>query len=66
MGHGLGPIDKHRHIPVMGQRDDLPNRIDRAQRVRYVHDRHQPGARVEQPFVLLEEEFALFIDRHHA
>src|ERR1035438_4945295 len=66
MGRGLRAVDQREGAGLVGHADDLADRVDGAQGFGHVGDGHHPGARLEQLFVLLHEEFAAVVHGNDA
>ena len=58
MRHRLGPIDHHYGAALMGEADDLRDRVHRAEHVRDVDHRHDPRAIGQQRRVGVEIQFS--------
>ena len=62
----LRAVDQNRHAARVRKRDHPLDRIDGAQRVRNVRHADEPGVSVEQLLVLVDQQLAGVVDRHHA
>ena len=65
VGHGLGAIDQHERADRVRAPRHRGHRIDRAERVRHVGDRQQPGAFAEQALEGRHVELAVVLHRDH-
>jgi hypothetical protein len=62
----LRAVDEHRDPARMRECDHPLDRVDRAERIRHVHDAHEFRARVEELLVGVEKELAGVVDRNDA
>src|SRR5262245_36913873 len=62
MRHCLRPIDQNRDVAAVRYLDDLPNRVDGAERVRHVHHGNQFCPLVQEPLVLVEEQLTIVVE----
>ena len=65
VGHPLAAVQQHLGVHPMGPGDDLGNRNDGAQGVGHMGDRHQLGARAQDPVQGVQAQFAVVGDRNH-
>jgi hypothetical protein len=60
----LSPVDEHGGADCVGAADDLPDRVDRAEHVRYVDEADELGLAREQLVERVEIELAVVEHRH--
>jgi len=65
-GAALSAVDQNWHAVLVCPLNNFFDRIDRAQRVRDVRDRHQTGSFIQQRIVLIHQQFAGVVHWNHA
>ena len=63
--HRLSAVQQYRHALGVGQFDNLLHRQDCAERVGYVSDGHQLGARRQHPLVFVQQQLTGVVNGNH-
>ena len=66
VGDRLGAVDQHTGADAMSHFDHLPGRSDRAQRIGYLREGHEPGPGAQQFLIFIQQYLPVAVHRSHA